>query len=58
MRKNKVIRINGVRTVVPITKDHDRPLLPPGKTFRRKTDYNRRSEKQNTRREIEREGQR
>lgn len=52
MKKNKVVRVNGVRTVVPIRKDHNRPLLPPKQVFGRKTDYNRRTAKQQLRRDI------
>lgn len=52
MKKNKVVRVKGVRTVVQIRKDHDRPLLPPKQVFGRKTDYNRRTVKQQLRRDI------
>lgn len=52
MKKNKVVRVNGVRTVVPIRKDHNRPLLPPKQVFGRKTDYNRLAQKNQLRREI------
>ena len=52
MKKNKVVRMNGIRVVVPIKKEHDRPLLPPKQVFGRKTDYNRRAQKQRLRREI------
>lgn len=52
MKKNKVIRVDGVRVVVPIKKEHDRPLLPPKQVFGRKTDYNRLAQKNQLRCEI------
>lgn len=52
MKKNKVVRVDGVRVVVPIRKDHNRPLLPPKQVFGRKTDYNRRAVKQQLRRDL------
>ena len=52
MKKNKVVRVDGVRVVVPIRKDHNRPLLPPKQVFGRKTDYNRRAAKQQLRRDL------
>lgn len=52
MKKNKVVRVDGVRVVVPIKKERDRPLLPPKQVFGRKTDYNRHEQKQQLRREF------
>lgn len=52
MKKNKVIRVNGTRVVIPLKKEHNRPLLPPKQVFCRRTDYNRRAQKQQLRREI------
>ncbi len=49
MKKNKVIRINGVRCAVPVQKKTDRPLMPRPVIFRRKTDYNRQRLKQELR---------
>ena len=52
MKKHKIVRVSGVRTVVPIRKDHNRPLLPPKQVFGRKTDYNRQAAKQELRRNL------
>lgn len=52
MKKHKIVRVSGVRTVVPIRKDHNRPLLPPKQVFGRKTDYNRRAAKEQLRRDL------
>lgn len=52
MKKNKVVRVGGVRVVIPIKKEHGRSILPPKQIFGRKTDYNRRAQKQQLRRDI------
>lgn len=50
MKKNKVIKIDGVRCAVPIQKKTERPLMPRPVIFRnRKSDYNRQRLKQELR---------
>lgn len=52
MKKHKVVKVCGVRTVVELKKDHDRPMQSRGTVFRSKKDYNRQKAKQQTKREA------